>query len=46
MKTAVIIKHAAETKWLVMQYLGGAVQFEEWCDTQAAADELKASWEG
>ena len=46
MKTAVIIKHEAETKWLVMKYLDEAVISEDWCNTQTAADEIKASWEG
>lgn len=46
MKTAVIIKHETETKWLVLKYTDEKLTSEEWCDTETKAQAVKDTWEG
>tara|TARA_B100001113_G_scaffold340742_1_gene325209 strand:+ start:1278 stop:1418 length:141 start_codon:yes stop_codon:yes gene_type:complete len=45
MKTAVIIKHDHEEKWLVLKYLGEDLVGENWCDNEDAANVVKTGWE-
>ena len=45
MKTAVIIKHSTETKWLVLKYTDESLTSEEWCDTESKATTAKNTWQ-
>ena len=45
MKTAVIIKHSTETKWLVLKYTDESLTSEEWCATESEATTAKNTWQ-
>lgn len=45
MKTAVIIKHSIETKWLVLKYTDESLTSEEWYDTESEATRAKNTWQ-